>query len=337
MKRYLFLFIGLLFIWGIIVPVQAAWIPTLDSTSKHRPQSLAGTNPPVDIDLSRVVTLGNRGDISSVKARAQFSKKNKKYTYLPGINKKITSKCVIIIDAETGETIFAKDPDKPRQPASTIKILTGIIALKSLKKDELVGVTRHAQKMPRSKIYLDTRKQYRADDLINAVLLASANDASVALAEKIAGNENDFAAMMTLRAKLWGAKKTICRTANGLTARGQQTTARDLAQIFRHAMQDKEFARRMKRTKIKTSYGKTLRNHNKALWQVKGALGGKTGYTNAARQTYVGKFKRGTDSIVVAIMGSVTMWTDIKRLVNYGFKKKEQLKLAKLAKTETGY
>jgi len=336
MKRYLFLFIVLLFTWGIILPVQAAWIPTLDRTAKHRPQSWTGTATPAGIAIGRVVTLGNRGDISSVKTRVRSSTKSIQYAYLPGINKKITSKCVMIMDAETGGTIFAKDPDKPRQPASTIKVLTGIIAMKSLKKDELVKVTRHAQKMPRSKIYLDTKKRYKADDLINAVLLASANDASVALAEKIAGNEDDFAAMMTLRAKLWGANKTICRTANGLTAKGQQSTARDLAQIFRHAMQDKEFAKRMKRTKIKTSYGKTLRNHNKALWQVKGALGGKTGYTNAARQTYVGKFQRGEDSIVVAIMGSVTMWTDIKQLVDYGFKKKEQLKLARLARVETG-
>ncbi len=242
----------------------------------------------------------------------------------------------MILDADTGATIFAKNPDTPRQPASTIKVLTGMIAIKSLKNDELVGVTRHAQKMPRSKVYLDTKKKYKADDLINAVLLASANDASVALAEKIAGSERDFAAMMTLRAKLWGAKKTVCRTANGLTAKGQHSTARDLAQIFRHAMQDKEFARRMKRTKIKTSYGKLLRNHNKALWQVKGALGGKTGFTNAARQTYVGKFKRGDESIVVAIMGSTTMWTDIKRLVEYGFAKNKQLKLARLAQADTG-
>ena len=101
-------------------------------------------------------------------------------------------------------------------------------------------------------------------------------------------------------------------------------------------MQDKEFAKRMKQTKVKTSYGKTLRNHNKALWQIKGALGGKTGYTYAARQTYVGEFQRGEDSIVVAIMGSVSMWRDIKRLVNYGFKKKEQLKLAELARAENG-
>ena len=321
--------------FGFIIPVQAAPIPTLDNTAKHRPLSLKRSSAPVDNGLAGFVTLGQRGNITSVKDRVQSGRTSRKASHLGAINKRITSKTVMILDAETGETIFAKSPDTPRQPASTIKVLTGMIALKSLKDDELVGITRRAQKMPRSKVYLDTKKKYKADDLINAVLLASANDASVALAERIAGNERDFAAMMTLRAKLWGARKTICRTANGLTAKGQQSTARDLAQIFRHAMQDEEFAKRMKRTKIRTSYGTTLRSHNKALWRVKGALGGKTGYTSAARQTYVGKFERGEDSIVVAIMGSETMWTDIKRLVEYGFKKKARIKLAKLAKTET--
>lgn len=337
MKRYPFLIIQLFLFFGFVVPVQAAPIPTLDTSAKYRPRILNKNAAPVDNGLARVVTLGNRGNISNVKARMKSGRTHtsRKAVHLGAINKRITSKTVMILDADTGETIFAKNPDTPRQPASTIKVLTGMIAIKSLKNNEMVGVTRHASRMPRSKIYLDTKKRYRADDLINAVLLASANDASVALAERIAGNERDFARMMTLRARLWGARKTICRTANGLTAKGQQSTARDLAQIFRHAMQDKEFARRMKRTKVKTSYGTTLRSHNKALWRVKGALGGKTGYTNAARQTYVGKFERGEDSIVVAIMGSETMWTDVKRLVNYGFKKKAKMKLAKLAQAGT--
>ncbi len=337
MKQYLFLTIQLFLFFGLVVPAQSAPIPTLDNPAKYRPRVLSKNAAPVDNGLARVVTLGNRGDISSVKARLQSRRTStsRNPVHLGAINKRITSKTVMILDADSGETIFAKNPDTPRQPASTIKVLTGMIAMKSLKNNEMVGVTRHASRMPRSKIYLDTKKQYKADDLINAVLLASANDASVALAEKIAGNERNFARMMTLRAKLWGARKTICRTANGLTAKGQQSTARDLAQIFRHAMQDKDFARRMKRTKIKTSYGTTLRSHNKALWRVKGAIGGKTGYTNAARQTYVGKFERGEDSIVVAIMGSETMWTDVKRLVDYGFKKKEKMKLAKLAQANT--
>lgn len=340
MSRYLFLAVILFFCWSNSVSVQAAPIPILGSHAKYKPGLARKNMPPVDSGLARVVVLGNFADISEVKTRGNDVRRHRRVrkkvaskVRFPG---KITAKSVMVLNADTGETIYARNPDLPRQPASTIKVLTGMIAIKSLKKNDLVRVTRHAEQMPRSKIYLDRKKRYRADDLINAVLLASANDASVALAERIAGSEKKFAHMMTLRARLWGAKKTICRTANGLTARGQQTTARDLAHIFRHAMQDKDFARRMRKTKIKTSYGQLLRNHNKALWTVKGALGGKTGYTYAARQTYVGKFKRGKDAIVVAIMGSDTMWSDIKRLVEYGFKKNRQLKMARLAKAESG-
>jgi D-alanyl-D-alanine carboxypeptidase (penicillin-binding protein 5/6) len=308
---------------------SAKMLPKVASTARGQSTKSSKTSS------QSLVILGEKGDISSVKlrvAKTSYTKKRTKRTRVAAINRHITSKSAIILDAQTGDPIFTKAPDNPRQPASTIKVLTGMIALKRLKKNETVEVSRHAEKMPRSKVYLSTRKKYKANDLINAVLLASANDASVALAEKIAGSEDDFAKLMTLHARLWGAKNTICRTASGLTAQGQQSTARDLAEIFRHAMQDKDFADRMRRTKVKTSYGKLLRNHNRALWQVEGALAGKTGYTNKARQTYVGQFKRGDDTIVVAIMGSETMWTDIKRLVEYGFKKKEQIRLAQLTK-----
>ncbi|MCI5140956.1 MAG: D-alanyl-D-alanine carboxypeptidase [Candidatus Electrothrix sp. ATG1] len=361
MNRYSFLFVTLLapcvFILFFGQPQAQATLPVLSSSAKKAPQAktLPALSPPAITKQvvqstrspsasSGMPILGRKGCIAPVKARiakasstakVKQSAKSRK-ARIPAINRHITSKSAIILDAETGNTLFAKSPDNPRQPASTIKVLTGMIAMKRLKNNDKVGVSRHAEKMPRSKVYLSTKKKYKANDLINAVLLASANDASVALAEKIAGSEADFAKLMTLHARLFGAKNTICRTASGLTAKGQQSTARDLAQIFRHAMQDKEFANRMKRTKVKTSYGKLLRNHNRALWQVQGALAGKTGYTNKARQTYVGQFKRGDDAIVVAIMGSETMWTDIKRLVEYGFKKKEQVRIAQLAKTETG-
>lgn len=237
---------------------------------------------------------------------------------------KLTSRSYMVMDAVSGGTITAKNPDTPRQPASTIKILTGLIALKSLGNNDAVPVSRYAAGMPSSKVHLQTQKTYRACDMINSVLLASANDASVALAERIAGSESRFAQLMTYSAQRWGAKNTVCRTASGLTAEGQQSTARDLAQLFRVAMQDKEFAKRMRERSATTSFGKTLRNHNKALWQLDGAMAGKTGYTNAARQTYVGQFSRDGHTIVVAIMGSETMWADLQKLVDYGFKRKTQ-------------
>lgn len=271
------------------------------------------------ISASAIPVFGQEYDITDVKERIHSPvtavTTNK-------LNRKLSSRCAIIIDAVSGKTLYARNPDTPRQPASTIKVLTGMIALKSLSDAEQIPVSSKAAKQPRSKVYLDQKKKYKANDLINAVLLGSANDASVAIAEKIAGSEKKFAKMMTLRANLWGATETICKTATGLTAKGQKSTARDLATIFRYAMRDPAFSTRMKKVKVRTTEGKLIRNHNKALWQVDGTLGGKTGYTNAARQTYVGKFKRGHDEIIVAIMGSETMWADVKRLVAYGFKKK---------------
>ena len=242
--------------------------------------------------------------------------------------KRLSARSAIIIDARTGKEIYSHNPDRPGQPASTIKVLTSLIAMDYLKNNALVPVSSRAASMPRSKIYIRKGKSYYAEDLINAVILASANDASVALAEKIAGSESGFAKMMTRKASELGAQKTICKTASGLTAKGQQTTARDLAIIFKEAMTHQEFAGRMKLLKAKTSYGKTLRSHNKALWQIDGTQGGKTGYTWAAKQTYVGKFSRNGEEILVAILGSRNMWNDIARLVDYGFNKKQQLQMA---------
>lgn len=247
---------------------------------------------------------------------------------------RVSAKGVMVMDAVTGDVIYASNPDMPRQPASTIKVLTGIIAIDSLKKNELVPVSRRAARMPRSKVYLRPGSKYRAKDLINALLLASANDASVALAEKIGGSEKVFAQLMTARAKSFGAVHTVCKSASGLTRRGQHTTARDLAKIFNHAMQNPRFAKTMERIKVRTSYGKVIRSHNRALWQVKGAEGGKTGYTALARQTYVGSFKRGTDELIVAVMGSETMWYDVKQLVKYGFTKKRLIRQAAAGKAK---
>lgn len=300
---------------------EAGRIPVLSETAKHRPQS-GRTGSDGTVTVTPRVEVNKR---SAPPLKSSSGGDEVRSGWLPDVSRRISSKSVMIIDAETGEELYTKSPDNPRQPASTIKVLTGMIALKSLDGSDMVQVSRKAAGMPRSKIYLDPKKSYRANDLINAVLLASANDASVALAEKIAGSEKSFAEMMTLRAKLWGAKNTICRTASGLTAEGQHSTARDLALIFRQAMQDEDFAERMGKTKVRTSYGTVLHSHNKALWRVNGAEGGKTGYTLAARQTYVGQFSHEEGTIIVALMGSETMWADVKNLVEYGFKKQKLL------------
>jgi D-alanyl-D-alanine carboxypeptidase (penicillin-binding protein 5/6) len=238
---------------------------------------------------------------------------------------KLTCRSAYVMDAKTGKVLYDLSADRPGQPASTIKVLTGLIAIESFTGNEMVRTSAYAANMPASKIYLRKGASYQASDLINAVLLASANDASVALAEKLAGSEQAFARLMTKKAEALGAQNTICKSANGLTRPGQQTTARDLATVFNRAMRNPDFAERMSTVKVHTSDGKVLRSHNKALWTVDGAVGGKTGYTAAAGKTYVGKFQRDGQAIVVALLGSAAMWDDIATLVEHGFTKQEMI------------
>ncbi|MCJ7601944.1 MAG: hypothetical protein MUO63_10655, partial [Desulfobulbaceae bacterium] len=117
------------------------------------------------------------------------------------LRKKLSAKSAIVMDARTGRILYVHEPDRPGQPASTIKVITGLIAINSLRDTDMVKPSSRAAMMPRSKIYLSPKKSYAADDLINAVLLASANDASVALAEKVAGSETSFAKLMTSKAR----------------------------------------------------------------------------------------------------------------------------------------
>ena len=273
------------------------------------------------------VILGTEGNIS-ISKRYPLSDEQY-YSPNPYAQKRITAISAIVIDPVRDLTLFAKAPDVPRQPASTIKVLTGTIALEALSGEETVSISKNAASRPSSKMYLDPKKEYLADDLISGVLLASANDASVAIAELISGSEENFTKLMNRLARDWGATNTDCRTATGLTAKNQKSTSRDLALIFKHAMQSEEFSERIKRRAMQTVDGEKFYNHNKALWQIKGALGGKTGFTQAARQTYVGMFKRGEAEIIVALMGSSTMWNDLKYLVQYGFKQYQYIPDAK--------
>ena len=311
-----------------ILNTDHKFTPTKNSLSAVRQQIISSYNPARPIATNSPVLL-NRTSITKRKPIQTVNITDSSF------HRKLSARSAIIIDAKTGKEIYSHNPDMPRQPASTIKVLTGLIAIDHLKNNSLVPVSSWAASMPRSKIYIKKGKSYYANDMINAVLLASANDASVALAEKIAGSESGFAKMMTQKANELGATKTICKTASGLTAKGQQTTARDLATIFRKAMEHEEFADRIKRLKTNTSYGKTLRSHNKAMWQISGSQGGKTGYTWAARQTYVGKFSRDGKEILVAILGSRNMWNDISKLVEYGFSKDQSLRVASHEKNDT--
>lgn len=304
--------------------VKKATVVSLRSSHKFAPEQRKAaakqkqcTKVAKLVPVGKVVKLVPAGEVRGEWAGEEHNAANAE------LQGKLTCRSAYIMDARTGRVLYDRSADRPGQPASTIKIITGLIAIESFNGNEMVRASAYAANMPASKVYLKQGESYQANDLINAVLLASANDASVALAEKVAGSEQAFARLMTKKAEALGAQNTICKSANGLTKEGQQTTARDLATVFNRAMHNPEFAERMSTVQVHTSDGKVLRSHNKALWTLDGAVGGKTGYTVAAGKTYVGKFQRNGQSIIVALLGSASMWDDVATLVEHGFVKQE--------------
>jgi D-alanyl-D-alanine carboxypeptidase len=161
-------------------------------------------------------------------------------------------------------------------------------------------------------------------------MLASANDASVVLAEGIAGSVERFSELMTKRAHQIGATNSHFTNPHGLTAPDHYSTVRDLAILFRYAMKNPRF-REIVQTKFSSVSTNVMvrkklvprrisvRNHNRLLWGYEGALGGKTGYTLAAQKCFVGAVQRNGTTLIVAILGARDQWGDTKRLLEYGF------------------
>jgi serine-type D-Ala-D-Ala carboxypeptidase (penicillin-binding protein 5/6) len=243
----------------------------------------------------------------------------------------LSARALLLMDAKTGKILYQRDADARLPPASTTKVLTAILTLESQKRfKDLLTVSKAATRVPASKLYLKPGQTVSVEDLLYGVLLASANDASVVLAEGIGGSVERFAEIMTRKARELGATDSHFSNPHGLTAADHYSSARDLALIFRYAMKNPAF-RQIVHTKISSvrslSAGKksirtrliSVRNHNRLLWNYDGALGGKTGYTFAAQKCFVGAVERNGVTLIVSLLGSRNLWGDTKRLLEYGF------------------
>jgi D-alanyl-D-alanine carboxypeptidase len=203
--------------------------------------------------------------------------------------------------------------------------MTALIVLERLKLDQYVTVSGRATHADPTKLYFKPGEQYKVRDLLYAILIKSANDASIVLAEAVAGSESEFVTMMNARAKKLGAKHTKFANSNGLpTKAAQYTTAYDMYLIFRKALQNSFFSKAIK-YKYKTITSKTgreiqLKTHNKILfrgWNRK--IYGKTGYTRAAKACFVGTLQKGESTLIIAVFGCPNRWDDIKHVVSkYG-------------------
>jgi len=237
----------------------------------------------------------------------------------------VTAKAAILLDNDTGEVLWERNPDLPLPPASTTKVVTAMLALQSGRLEDSFTVTPEAAQAPPSKISLRPGWRMRLRDLVYAVLLNSANDASVVIAEGLSGSIGDFADRMNAEARLLGATNTHFVNPNGLPASNHYSTPRDLATMFSHALRNPLFANivNTKTTTVMPTLGSkrliTLRTHNRLLGNYHIHVVGKTGWTVAAKKCFVGAATADGRELIVAVMGSTNLWGDLKRLLEFGF------------------
>ncbi len=232
----------------------------------------------------------------------------------------VSAKAAILSDSTNVKRLYGKNVHNKILPASTVKVMTAIMVLEKLPLDKVITVGSRPPGAPPSKINVRAGERYRVIDLLYAILLNSANDAAMVLAEAVAGSEYKFVQMMNQRAKEIGAKHTKFSNASGLPSSKipQYTTAYDMYMIFRHALKFEFFKKAIRQPykQITSLDGRkiSLKSHNKIFfkkdWRQK--VYGKTGYTRAAQSCFVGTIQKGEATLIIAVFGCSRRWDDIR-------------------------
>lgn len=247
---------------------------------------------------------------------------------------KIEGESAILVDMVTGAVLYSKNADKVQYPASITKIMTSLLAAEHLNmKDKIVmsqsaayGITISDS----SSIYADTGEEFTTEQAMMAVMLQSANEMTLALAEETSGSVKKFVELMNLKAKQLGCTGTHFNNPNGLPDELHYTTASDMAKIARAAWYNPTFRKYTTTTYYeipptnKFAETRYLLNHHKMMkgntYAYEGVMGGKTGYTDAAGNTLVTYAKRGNMRLVSVVMKSINgAYADTAALLDYGF------------------
>ncbi len=241
------------------------------------------------------------------------------------------ARSAILMDADSGTVIYEKNSHEALPPASITKIMTMLLVAEAidegrLKLTDKVQTSEYAASMGGSQIFLEPGEEMTVEEMLKAVAMASANDASVALAEKLAGSEEEFVRMMNARAAELGMKDTHFVNCNGLPAEGHVSSARDIAIMSRELLKH-EFV-----TRYTGAYQDYLRqNTEKPFWLVNtnklvrfysGVDGLKTGFTSEAKFCLSATAKRGGFRLIAVVMGepdAKTRNAEISRMFDYGF------------------
>ena len=215
----------------------------------------------------------------------------------------------IVMEAATGNVLLSVNADEPRYPASLTKMMTLYMAFEALRDrrltlDQLVPVSAHASSMSPSKLGLMPGTRITVEQAILGLVTKSANDAASALGELLGGDEERFGQMMTLRARALGMGHTVFRNASGLPNPEQMTTARDLAVLARHLVQDFPSDYRYFSIPSFNFHGRVIPNHDHLLQSYPGADGIKTGYIEASGFNLVTSAVRGDVRLIGVVIGA---------------------------------
>ena len=241
----------------------------------------------------------------------------------------IRSEAAILIEKETGQVLYAKNEHKQLEPASVTKVMTLLLTMEAidsgaLRYDDMVTASDYASSMGGSQIFLAPGEQMSVEDLLKGVCVASGNDASVALAEHLAGVTELFVSRMNNRAKELGMNDTNFVNCNGLPAEGHVTSAYDIALMSRELILHHPDIRRFTTIWMDTLRGgaSELSNTNKLIRFYDGATGLKTGSTSSAGYCISATAERdGMELIAVTLKADTSSdrFEDAKALLNYGF------------------
>jgi len=238
--------------------------------------------------------------------------------FVPCTASAISARCAIMVDGQTGRVLYEKNADQQSLIASTTKIMTALIVCEQCNVLDRMEIPKEAVGIEGSSIYLREGEILTIQELLYGMMLHSGNDAAVALAIYCGGTVEGFAELMNDKAHRLGMQDSHFVNPNGLDAPGHYATARDLAVLAAYAMENPIFARTVSAKNV-TITGRTLRNHNKLLWQVEGADGVKTGFTKAAGRILVSSAVRQGRRIIAVTINAPDDWNDHKALFEQGF------------------
>ena len=241
---------------------------------------------------------------------------------------KLKAKAAILMNIDSGSILYAKNPDKPMQPASLTKILSLYLVYEAINEGKVhlsdkVKISTNAQLTGGSSMYLVDETEAALEDLIKGMAVVSANDASVAVAEHIGGSVNGFVKMMNAKARELGMKHSHFINPNGLPAKGQVSTARDILILSHAYIRDFPEALRMHSMQEYTYRDITQHNNNTLLKQHEDVDGLKTGFVRASGFHLVATAKRGDTRLIAVVMGErnpKTRERETVKLLEQGFR-----------------